>query len=211
MAVCNAPLVVFDLDGTLSVSLECILESVRRTLDASALPRVSDDFVKSLIGEQYSVFFRHIAPDCTDYAKLERLYTDVEYDVFREQGRLYPGVPQLLRELRELGCAVALLSNGSVEYEELVTNALGIRDCFDALESGSAYHGKGHALRDLMARYPRMHTVMVGDRRHDIEAALECGAIAVAALYGYGDDSEFGGAHFKVNAPLEVAAVVREC
>jgi phosphoglycolate phosphatase len=203
-------LVVFDLDGTLSRSHICILESVKRTLDAFSLPQVSEKLIMSLIGEQYVTFFSAIAPGCDDYVKMERVYTDIEYQVIRESGQLFPGVPEMLDALRALGCAIALCSNGSVEYEELVADATGIRAKFDALVSGGDFASKTAAVTRISTEmFPRKITVMVGDRKHDIDAALGNNAVAIAALYGYGSERELSGANYFVREPSEIVGIVK--
>ena len=202
-------LVVFDLDGTLSRSHICILESAKRTLQRLNLPPVEDAYVLTLIGELYDTFFAKLAPGYNDYQLMERVYTDIQREVISQCGELYDGAFDALTELKALGCATALLSNGSLEYEELVTGSVGIKELLDELVSGGDHNGKANALRYIINRFNRQTAVMVGDRRHDIEAAHANNAVAVAALYGYGVEAELDAADYYINEPYEIISVIR--
>jgi phosphoglycolate phosphatase len=117
-------------------------------------------------------------------------------------------VPEVLDKLRELGCKIVLCSNGIVEYEELVTKATGIRSKFDLLISGSDYASKVEAVSVVMSQLPSMLNIVVGDRKHDIDAGVGNGIISVAALYGYTRPNELDAATYSINAPIELISIV---
>jgi phosphoglycolate phosphatase len=205
----DAPLMIFDMDGTLYPALDVILRSVHSTLDALKLPDVSDSLILPLIGEAYSVFVPAIAPDYKDYDEFERVYHSIEVKAINEQGVLYDGIVEMLDELRQMGCAVVLCSNGTVGYMEMSATELGIRDKFDLLLSGGDYSSKADAVAEIMRRFPRPITVMTGDRHHDVTAGNRNGAVSVGAMYGYGSERELAPAQFKINSPRELIGIVK--
>ncbi|MDR3148925.1 MAG: DUF45 domain-containing protein [Oscillospiraceae bacterium] len=203
----SAPLVVFDLDGTLSQSLPVIIESVHLTLDALNYPQVTDELITSQIGEPYSRFFDALAPGASLDA-IAAVYDGAERKALRKYGKLYDGAEDTLRKLRGYGCVIAMLSNGSSAYEEMLTEEFNIRGLFDLLVSGGDYSGKSEALAHIMRLYPNRSVFMVGDRKHDIQAALDNGVTGIAALYGYTVTGELDRAHYKINSVTEVADIV---
>jgi len=204
----NKGLVIFDLDGTLSVSHHSIVESVKRTLKELGQAPQTEEFILSLIGEQTIPFFRQLMPDFEDIEYAAKVYVGIEREVIKTTSELYPRVPEMLDRLKELGCKLVLCSNGSVEYETFITKTAGIFDKFDYLISGSDYRSKAEAVAVAMRKYDCKVKIMVGDRKHDIEAGIENGIVSVAALYGYVREGELDKATYFINEPIELIDIV---
>ena len=85
------------------------------------------------------------------------------------------------------------------------------RDLFEALEGASLdgrLSGKTPIVAAALGGDPGEGAWMVGDRRHDVEAALDLGLTPAGALWGYGgrDELEAAGAAWLVERPTSTCS-----
>jgi len=127
----------------------------------------------------------------------------------------YDGVPELLQELRENGCALGVLSNKS---HDLVVRIVEL--CFPS-ESFREVRGVGpdtphkpdpagvrEILRVLGAKPEE--TLFVGDSALDMKTALAVGAVPVGVSWGFRPVAELkdAGAAFIIDNPHEINEVI---
>ena len=132
---------------------------------------------------------------------------DARRDDIRRDGHAYPGVAAVLEELHGREGVIQSLLTGNIQSNAaLKVSAFGLERWLD-LEVG-AYGSDPHERRsDLVAvaearatrKYaaehqrgaggasPRMASVLVGDTPHDVQAAREAGARAVAVMTGFAE------------------------
>ena len=176
-------LAVFDLDGTLHHTEKALAPAIARAVsDVTGGSEPPFDRINSLYGEPLE-----------------------EFRTIPEFGELYPGVMDMLRTLQEEGFELAMLSNAHTDYMEEVAGSLGIRSFFTELRGRGEEASKTPRLRELAQGTD--FTVMVGDRYHDIQAALEVGVPAIACKYGYGSDEEHEGG-IPARSPGEIPGIV---
>ena len=188
--------VFFDLDGTLTDSAEgitrCLMHAVR---EAGGSPPERDALTLYIGTALVDIFAELLATD--DAGTIERAVA--AYQVrFRAQGirenRLYPGVEAGLVRLHAAGHALHVATAKLQHTAEEVIELFSLGDTFHAVHGMGAEHrgDKGALLAAVTAQYgldPR-DCVMVGDRRHDIEAARRVGMRSVWAEWGYGTVAE---------------------
>lgn len=188
-------LAVFDLDGTLHHTELALAPAIARAAsDITGLEEPSYSLINTLYGEPLEDFCRILTGRC-DNSTFSRFMKRVRHHqaiTIPETGALYPGVMDMLLELKEKGFDLAVLSNAHLDYIEEVTGSLGIRKLFKEIKGRGQEASKTRRLSELSRGYD--FTVMVGDRYHDIEAAQELSIPAIACAYGYGDESEHSGA-----------------
>ena len=203
-------LVVFDLDGTLHHTELAMSPAVARAVrDITGGAEPSYDLINSLYGEPLEVFCSVLA-GTEDPAKICEFRERVQFHqavTLVESGALYPGVQQMLEELKTNGFNLAVLSNAHRDYIVLVTETLGIRHCFVSLTGRSSEPSKAARLAKLGRGYDI--TIMVGDRYHDIQAGLENAMPVIACSYGYGKDEEHQGA-IRVGSVEEIVPVIEK-
>jgi phosphoglycolate phosphatase len=202
--------VIFDLDGTLFQSHQCILTAVRHTLSTLDLPPVTDDLIMSLIGEKYADFAAKIAPGFTDLDRLWKIYTQSERDTIRHEARLFDGIPQMLTDLKAEGHKLALCSNGSMEYIELALHSTGIIDQFDLLVTGNDFPSKTEAAAFILQKLPGDCAAVVGDRFHDFEAAADNHLPSIGAAYGYCPQLELNRCTYAAYSAADVRTFVHQ-
>ena len=191
-------LVLWDVDGTLvhtaghgRYAFEEAFEVVLGHTPAEAVSyagRTDQQIALSMLGEDH----RHLP------RVLEELVVALEgrREQVRAEGRLYPGVAEVLEVLHGREDVVQSLLTGNVKANAVLkVSAFGLERWLD-LEVG-AYGSDPHERRsDLVAvarernagRYGESTgVVLVGDTPLDVEAAKEAGARAVAVATGFAD------------------------
>jgi phosphoglycolate phosphatase len=188
--------ILFDLDGTLTDSAEGVVNAISHALEKFGI-RFSAEELKSLIGPPLQLSFQK------KYGfSEEEVQQAITYyrEYFREKGiyenRTYPGIPEMLQQLRSGGARLYLATSKPTVFAEIVLKHFKI-DCFFEYAAGSNLDGsridKAEVIDHVLGKISSLkkeETVMVGDREHDIIGAKANGLDSVAVTYGYGPPEE---------------------
>ncbi len=184
-------LIVFDMDGTLYKSELSFFKAVEIFTARYSLPKVSESFLRGLIGATTYDFKDWFASFRID-KPLEQLV--IEFDTLEEQcvvdhGELYDGATGILRWIRELGWKTGVCSNGQTPYINLILQCFEIGSLIDVIRvPASESDSKEKMLRAIKEEIHPEKCFMVGDRFYDIEGARAAGYISIGAAYGYGGE-----------------------
>jgi phosphoglycolate phosphatase len=118
-------------------------------------------------------------------------------------GKTYDGIDDLLRFLVARGFELAICSNGSAPYVELVLESCGIIKYFRYIKSRQDHISKSEQVRQLLKESRSTRSIMVGDRKFDFQAARENDVPFIGAAYGYGKD-EIAEADFIAESPAAI-------
>lgn len=202
----TAPVVLWDLDGTLLDPAGAITGGIARALaeHGHAVPEDLRRFVGPPVGFSLRTF--------TDVPEEEIPRVVASYRArYRTEGlaqtRVYPGVEELLARLLDAGVRMAVATQKPEPTAELAVEKLGLGRWFETV-SGAAddaatapRHGLAHdkpaiiaeALRRLGVDAPDpARTVMIGDRRYDAEGAAAHGIDCLGVAWGFADEGELG-------------------
>lgn len=207
--------ILFDLDGTLIDSRVGIEHSLRLVLqERNADPGDDHDFTWC-IGLSLWKIFEHYLPQ-KDLHSLEAAvarYRHIYRDGPMFEFDIYPGVIDMLRELKTSGARLLIATAKAHEYAREVIATSALEEFIDHVY-GSELNGVNVEKRDLLHHIISAEQsnpdsmVMVGDRHHDIDGALANGIASVAALYGYGSQEELAHAHGSISVASELPAVI---
>ena len=182
-------LVVFDWDGTLMDSTAGIAESIRQAARDLALPVPAREVASHVIGLGLRDSLRHAVPTLAEHRYAE--FVDAYRRHFaREQERmeLFPGVRELLEELRMHGRLLAVATGKSRRGLDQALAATGLARYFAASRCADETTPKPDPamLLELLAELEAAPggALMVGDTSHDLEMARGAGVDAVAVSYG---------------------------
>ena len=106
--------VIFDLDGTLLDTLEDLTDAVNYALRESKMPERTIDEVRRFVGNGVQRLMELAVPDGVSNPVFEETFAKFKeyYGVHcNDKTRAYEGVLPLLRELKEEGYALAIVSN----------------------------------------------------------------------------------------------------
>ena len=189
-------LIVFDLDGTLIDSRHDLAGAVNYMRGSMGLEPLSAERVVSFVGNGIINLVRRSVADAeVDFdealRRMKRYYADHLVDTTC----LYPGVSAGLKELKESGITLAVLSNKPTAASAKILDWLGVAGFFSDIIGGDGNYPlkpEPDALLALQAKYgfDASSCWMFGDHYTDLEAARRAGFRRALARYGFGDPRE---------------------
>lgn len=200
--------VLFDLDGTLTDPYEGITKSVAYALARFGIEvpdrRALRPFIGPPLAESFSKYYGLSDGDALKAVDVYREYFSVT-GIFENE--VYPGVPEMLRDLKNSGRAVALATSKPTVFAKRILEHFSLDGYFDSC-IGSELDGRRVDKAEVIAEtltalgVPAGSAIMVGDRMHDVAGAQKNGVKCVGAAYGYGSISELSdaGAAFIVDS-----------
>ena len=189
-------LALFDFDGTLCDSSEGIVLGMALTFASFGLAAPSSEAVRRVIGLRIEECFQTLAPGL-DPAALPQ-WIEAYRGHYHSQGqllnRLFPGAWEMLREVRDAGLAVGIVSNKGQHGLEYALDSLGLARLCD-LVAGARSGGPRKPdpafyeafVAPAYPRVPRQRVVLLGDTATDLLFARNLGLDASFAAWGYGD------------------------
>ncbi|MBN2240297.1 MAG: HAD hydrolase-like protein [Dehalococcoidales bacterium] len=199
----NVNLLIFDLDGTISVTTKPVYHAVQKAFSNLGISlELSPEEMEHYFGAPSPAFYQALAPSdgSVSWQIIKEEIHKEQPSSFREFGETYPAVFETLELLRKRDYKLALFSNSTPGYFDPVISALGIGDCFDYKECiGENNLTKTELAGKIINLFGSPGAAVVGDRIHDIQAARENNALSIGALYGYGN-----------REPLEADITIRE-
>lgn len=206
-------LILFDLDGTLTESGEGITKSVQYALEKMGRPEPDLQKLRVFVGPPLTEQFMTYTGMSREEAEQAVFYYRERYSVTGIfENRPYPGILEMLRQLKEKRFLLAVASSKNEESVDLVLEHFALKQYFDAA-AGSFLDGRRsrkadvieEALRRLNLSGHAEQALMVGDKEHDVIGAREAGISCVAVAYGYGTMAELEAAK-----PLKIVHRVEE-
>ncbi len=210
--------IVFDLDGTLTDTLEDLLISTNHALSACGMPERTYQEVRSFVGNGVRLLIERAVPDGTPVEEVDRCF-----GIFKEHYMvhcqdhtgLYPGVAEMLEQLHAAGFLLAIVSNklqaGVDElyetfFRQTVRVAIGERP---GMACKPAPDMVELALKELGVS--RSDAVYVGDSDVDLQTARNSGLPCISVLWGFRDRDflQAEGAQVMIEKPEEIMDLVR--
>ena len=192
--------ILFDLDGTLSDPKVGICTSFQYALSKLGIDEPDIDKLEPVIGPPLKESFANMYNLGEEEIQQGITYYRERYsDVGKFENEIYPGIPELLRDLKKKDRVVAVSSSKPTVYVEEILEHFGIREYFDYVV-GALLDGTRDKKEDIINETIRQmfdgaepdydEIVMVGDRKYDIEAAINVGISNIGVTYGYGSREE---------------------
>lgn len=189
-------ILLFDVDGTLCDPGESLIECARYALSKFDIHETNKDNLRRLIGPPLEHVFR-------DYYGFNKAQVDRAVSYFRDRMQregvqlysVYPGISELLKDLKQQGKRLAIVTSKIDHIAKDVLANMGLLDYFEfvSAQTPNVVVDKevilSRALSELSVK-DRSDVVMIGDRRHDVEAAKAMNLDSIGALWGYGDRQE---------------------
>lgn len=206
----------FDLDGTLADTDRDIREAWRATLKDLGIecPNFDRDFVAGPpIETMAEILFPGLYTDELG-VKLRAGFGDhYDHDGFPNTFE-YPGVMDLVRELKSRGAQVFIATNKRFAGATLMAKKFGWDKVFDFIYAGDMYKDdpaigklkKPALLAKILAErgISAADAVMVGDTSSDFDAAKANGMESIGVTWGYGKPSELATADSVISSPSEL-------
>ena len=198
--------ILFDFDGTVFDTVEGITKSVKYALNKHGMDAPLEQlrcFAGPPLLEQFMLVFGVSAE------KSQQLVDDYRerykpIGIFECQS--FPGIEELLKELRAAGKKLAIATLKPQYMAESILERSGLITYFDAI-FGSDSNGRG--TKEEMAEKCMKsigavmeETILVGDTKYDILGAHKAGLKAIGVKYGYAAEGELeaAGADYLVDS-----------
>jgi phosphoglycolate phosphatase len=127
----------------------------------------------------------------------------------------YPGIGKSLEEMKRSGLRIYLATSKRAMFASRILDHLKFATYFDGVHGslpGGELDHKPELLAYVLSKHglSPSHSLMVGDRRHDISGAHAVGMRGLGVLWGYGsrDELETAGADRLVDSPADLAGTV---
>jgi pyrophosphatase PpaX len=179
--------VLFDLDGTLIDTVELIVSTFRfatREVMGEALP---DEVVMAGVGMPLITQMRDFSPEHAD--ELLRVYRAHNAEVHDDMVREYPGTEDVLTELAARGLPMGVVTSKGTPMTLRGLRLFDLERFFGVIVTADDVdthkpdpYPVRHAAELLGVDVTRC--IYLGDSPHDMQAAIDAGAVSVAALWG---------------------------
>lgn len=207
---------IFDLDGTLTDTLESLTYSVGETLKEMGLPTITEDECRSFVGNGARVLMERSLEAAGEVGG-SRLDEGMEI-----YGRIfdanctyhvtpYEGITEMLEELRKKKVRLAVLSNKPHQQTVKVVGEIfreGVFDYVQGQQEGIARKPDPAGVLKLLERMhvSREECLYVGDSEVDIRTGRNAGVRTISVTWGFRTRETLleAGAEMMIDRPKEL-------
>lgn len=194
----TAPLVIFDLDGTLIDTAPDLVSSLNHTISSVGLEPVTYEDLTHLVGQGVRVMIRRafdlrkVALDeTTEDMLVERYLAHYKADM-PGHSKPYAGIIDCLDRLEAAGFTLAVCTNKAEQLAIPLLEKLDLARRFAAITCGDTFAYRKPDGRHIASTVERAtsdmaESIMVGDSINDILAAQNAGIPSIAVTFGYSD------------------------
>lgn len=210
--------VLFDLDGTLTDPGVGITNCVGYALQRFAIHPESREELYPYIGPPLIDSFQEYHGLSKEEALLAVGYYRERFSTIGMlENEVYPGIAELLMELKSRGVTLIVATSKPEEFAVQILKHFDLLKYFDFVGGNNLKEErptKSAVIAFVRERYPDIsgeNTVMIGDRKYDVEGAHAHDLPAIGVLYGYGDYAELteAGADCLAVSVEELGSVLR--
>lgn len=212
---------IFDLDGTLTNTLESLTYSVNLTLKEMELPSITTDQCRKFVGDGARKLIERTLEACGDRS-LSRLdegmeiYGRIFHDNCTYHVTPYDGVMEMLADLKSMGMRLAVLSNKPHGQAVDVVRQIFGDGVFDFVQGQSEELPRKPDPAGVLYLLDKMgikkeECVYVGDSEVDVATAKAAGVTGLAATWGFRSRQvlEEAGAGVLIDHPGELVDFLR--
>lgn len=184
--------IIFDLDGTLTDTLEDLYLSVNYALRSCAMPERSIEEVRKFVGNGIRILIERSVPKGTPSTALEKCFEafKAHYVIHcQDHTCLYPGVATLLMTLHTKGYRMAVVSNKLQKgVDELAATFFhGLVDVAIGEQPGIPRKPDPDMVEEALRRLgvAKEEAIYVGDSDVDLQTAQNAGLPCISVLWGF--------------------------
>ncbi len=204
-------IVLFDLDGTIIDSEPGIQTALRHAITHGVGVAPTAEDLEEFMGPPLDDVLPRVygITDPADIQRFFELYCEVYFHGSEYEFDVYPGMPELIRDLRAAESRIILATAKPDESAVRILEHAGLSPYFEFV-GGSHIDGSRqdkidvltHTLEEVSANGRSHRIVMVGDRGIDVRAADAHGLDSIVVSWGYateGELDESGATHSVTN------------
>lgn len=202
--------VVFDFDGTLADTRDLFLEALAQLSEKFGLYQLSQEEIEEMFGLPIRERLKKMG---VPLSKMPLMYRESRVIFNRLQSKPvpYPGVKEMVYELKERGLLLDIISSNTYHY---ITRFLEANEMkvFDEVFSSNGLFGKHRDIKKLLHKtgLTKREILYVGDELRDIETCRRIAVPVVSVTWGF--DSQHllkkGKPDYLVEHPRELLSLV---
>ncbi len=216
---------LFDLDGTLTDSAEGIIKCVQYAAEKMGAELKKAEELRVFVGPPLSESFQNVYGFSeADTQQAIAYYRERFKPIGMFENAVYPGIPEMLKAMKENGKINLIASSKPQEFVETILEHFDIAKYFDIIVGASMDESRNtkeavieEALfqlksTDRYGQYSDDKCVMIGDRKYDIHGARYFGLRNIGVSYGFAPVGELeeAGADVIVDTVEELTRVLLE-
>lgn len=190
-------IILFDLDGTLTDSMEGVIRSVQYMQEKKGMDVWSFDALRFIVGPPLiESFTKELAMPLAEAEEAVEIFRERYSSIGLFENAVFPGIVELLEDLKAKGKRMAVATSKKENLAVRILEHFDIAKYMeviggDAREVGRDTKAKviAYVLETMQAQ--KDDVIMVGDRKFDIIGAHALGIPCIAVEWGYGDREEF--------------------
>ena len=211
---------IFDLDGTLTNTLESMTYSVNLTLEEMGLSKITKDQCRLFVGNGARVLMEKSlkAAGDTDASRIEEgmeIYGRIFDRNCTYYVTPYKGIPEMLKALKDKGIQMAVLSNKPDRQTVKVVKAIFGEELFDYAQGQKEGIRRKPEPDGVWYLMEQMHVskeecLYIGDSEVDAATGRNAGLKTIGVLWGFRDRKtlETAGADDLIDRPDELLQFV---
>jgi phosphoglycolate phosphatase len=220
----SARLIAFDLDGTLIDSAPDLVEAVNFALTKLDKPTHSQATIQQWIGNGADVLVKrallnnwHVGEIPEDFEIAFELFKTYYAEHDWVHSRLYEGVLETLKTLKNDGFKLACITNKTARFTNPLMETADLAPYFDFIASGDTFAEMKPNPLPLLEVAKLLNVLpenawMIGDSINDISAGKNAGFKTIAVSYGYAGQHSMAdlNADYTVNAISKIVDLIKK-
>lgn len=176
---------IFDFDGTIADTLSAIIRLVNEHAEEFHIKPLAETDVDELRGmSNLEIIKKYKVP----LVKVPYLALRAQKELNQRIGEmsLFPGVKELVLDLKRRGIRMGILTSNSRENVQKFLRAQDL-DVFDFIHAEQNFFGKNWALLHLLKKFnlKKEEVIYAGDEVRDIEACQKVNIAVIAVSWGF--------------------------
>ena len=190
-------IILFDLDGTLTDSMEGVIRSAQYMQEKMGLEVWDFDDLRFMVGPPLiESFTKELAMPFAEAEKGIEVFRERYSTIGLFENKVFPGIVEMLETLQAKGKRMAVATSKKEDLAVRILEHFDIAKYMEVIggdmrEAGRDNKAKviDYVLETMQAK--KDDVIMVGDRKFDIVGAHAIGIPCIAVEWGYGDRAEF--------------------
>ncbi len=213
---------IFDLDGTLTDTLESLAFSVNETMKEIGMPQITEDQCRQFVGNGAKVLIEKTLRAAGDenlnrFEEAFEVYGRIFDDNCTYKVKPYDGIPEMLHQMKERGMKLGVLSNKPDRQAVHVVSEIFGTDTFDIVQGqkeGVPRKPDPAAALSIAGQFgisPK-EAIYIGDSEVDAATGKAAGMDTILVSWGFRPKEELREAapEWIVDRAEEIMAIIRE-
>jgi len=212
---------IFDMDGTVSNTINSIAYFANNALNKAGLPSIETEVYKKIVGNGAKILVeRMLKTVCADKSYYEEVAYEynTKYDNdFLYLTEPYEGIMDMLKALKDMGIKIAILSNKPHETAIKVSSALfgdALVDICYGGRDGIALKPDPAGVYEIMNDFgvTKEECLYIGDTATDMKTGKGADLYTIGVLWGFRDREELesSGADAIISHPSEIVNIAKQ-